>query len=246
MNEEHEDNFLARWSRRKRAARGGEVGRDAPGAQSDAVAPASPQGAIGATNRNQTIAGPGDAEALTTAPETGSVAQDDSEGATGEPQGSGRDFSDIDFDGLNYDSNYTSFMDKDVPHDIRNKALRKLWVSNPVLANMDGLDDYCEDYTDAAVCLPPGVMKTAYKFGRGFLDDKEVAEWEELGAPEAPSDTDGEADIVADSDAAPDEGASGLDAPAEDGLKVGHNESDDEAAVTASTPGAATAVSSKA
>ena len=73
-------------------------------------------------------------------------------------------------------------MDKNVSSADRHKALRKLWVSNPVLANMDGLDDYCEDYTDAAVCLPKGLMKTAYQYGRGFLNDDEVAAWEALGA----------------------------------------------------------------
>lgn len=92
-----------------------------------------------------------------------------------------KDFADFDFDKLDYDSDYRQFMDKDVSQEARNKALRKLWVSNPVLANMDGLDDYCEDYTDAAVCLPKGTMKTLYQFGRGFLDDDEVAEWEALG-----------------------------------------------------------------
>lgn len=92
-----------------------------------------------------------------------------------------KDFSDFDFDKLDYESDYKQFMDKDVSQEARNKALRKLWVSNPVLANMDGLDDYCEDYTDAAVCLPKGTMKTLYRYGRGFLDDDEVAEWEALG-----------------------------------------------------------------
>lgn len=92
-----------------------------------------------------------------------------------------KDFADFDFDKLDYDSDYEQFMKKDVSSEARHKALRKLWLSNPVLANMDGLDDYCEDYTDAAVCLPKGTMKTLYQYGRGFLNDEEVAEWESLG-----------------------------------------------------------------
>ncbi len=92
-----------------------------------------------------------------------------------------KDFADFNFEELDYDSDYKQFMEKDVTPEARQKALRKLWVSNPVLANMDGLDDYCEDYTDAAVCLPKGTMKTLYQYGRGFLDDDEVAEWEALG-----------------------------------------------------------------
>ena len=103
----------------------------------------------------------------------------ETDGETPEPP---KDFSDFDFEKLDYESDYTQFMDKNVSSSDRHKALRKLWVSNPVLANMDGLDDYCEDYTDAAVCLPKGMMKTAYQYGRGFLNDEEVAEWEALGA----------------------------------------------------------------
>ncbi len=94
------------------------------------------------------------------------------------------DFSKIDFDALDYNSDYTQFMGPDVPDDIRNKALRKLWVSNPILANIDGLDDYCEDYTDAAM-VPDGPVKTAYRVGKGFLSDEEVAEWEKLGQPKS-------------------------------------------------------------
>ncbi|MBU1211267.1 MAG: DUF3306 domain-containing protein [Alphaproteobacteria bacterium] len=105
-------------------------------------------------------------------------------GDGGDPAGepvAEKDFADFDFDKLDYDSDYKQFMEKDVSSEARHKALRKLWVSNPVLANMDGLDDYCEDYTDAAVCMPKGTMKTLYQYGRGFLDDDEVAEWESLG-----------------------------------------------------------------
>ncbi|MCB1505528.1 MAG: DUF3306 domain-containing protein [Hyphomicrobiaceae bacterium] len=92
------------------------------------------------------------------------------------------DFSQIDFEALTFDSDYTQFMGKNVPRDVQNKALRQLWLSNPVLANMDGLDDYCEDYTDAAM-VPVGGIKTAYRIGKGFLSDSEVAEWEKLGRP---------------------------------------------------------------
>jgi hypothetical protein len=40
------------------------------------------------------------------------------------------------------------------------------------------------DYTDAAVAATGRVLTTAYKVGRGFLDDDEVAAWERLGRPE--------------------------------------------------------------
>lgn len=154
MNEKLETpSFLERWSRRKR---GLDDGLPEPLAE-EANGGATPQ--VGPAE-------PGDAGG----------------GTDGETAETPKDFSDFDFEKLDYESDYTQFMDKNVSSNDRHKALRKLWVSNPVLANMDGLDDYCEDYTDAAVCLPKGMMKTAYKYGRGFLSDDEVAEWEALGA----------------------------------------------------------------
>jgi hypothetical protein len=37
-------------------------------------------------------------------------------------------------------------MREGVPEALRNRALRKLWLSDPVLANLDGLNDYDEDF----------------------------------------------------------------------------------------------------
>jgi len=56
----------------------------------------------------------------------------------------------IDIDTLEYDSDFTVFMKDKVPKTLKRMALRKLWLSNPILANVDGLNDYDEDFTDAA------------------------------------------------------------------------------------------------
>jgi hypothetical protein len=63
-------------------------------------------------------------------------------------------------DTLTKGDDFTAFMARAVPEHLRRRALRKLWVSNPVLANLDGLVDHGEDYTDAATVMPD--MKTAY------------------------------------------------------------------------------------
>lgn len=47
---------------------------------------------------------------------------------------------------LTKDSDYTVFMRAEVPDELRNAALRKLWGSDPVYANLDGLVDYGEDF----------------------------------------------------------------------------------------------------
>lgn len=62
---------------------------------------------------------------------------------------------------------FSAFLRREVPEFLRRRALRTLWTSNPVLANLDGLVDHGEDYTDAAVVVPR--LKTAYQVGRGML-----------------------------------------------------------------------------
>lgn len=58
------------------------------------------------------------------------------------------------------------FMDGRVPERIRARALRAFWKTNPVLANIDGLDEYCDDYTDAAMIIEN--MQTIYEVGKGY------------------------------------------------------------------------------
>ncbi|MEL6597368.1 MAG: DUF3306 domain-containing protein [Pseudomonadota bacterium] len=62
---------------------------------------------------------------------------------------------------------FTKFMAKAVPDRIRRRALRVLWRSNPVLANVDMLVDYGEDFTDGANVIEN--MQTAYQVGKGMM-----------------------------------------------------------------------------
>ena len=62
---------------------------------------------------------------------------------------------------------FAAFLKDAVPDRIKRVALRKLWTSNPILANVDGLLDYGEDFTDAAVGA--GVVETTYQVGKGML-----------------------------------------------------------------------------
>ena len=93
------------------------------------------------------------------------------------------DFADVDFDALDAKSDYSRFLQAGVPESIKNKALRQLWMSDALYTTPDPFQDYLHDYTDAAVAVPPGTLKTAYRIGKGFLTDEEVAEWEKLGKP---------------------------------------------------------------
>jgi len=83
------------------------------------------------------------------------------------------------------------FMDGRVPERIRLKALRAFWKTNPVLANIDGLDEYCEDYTDAAMVVEN--LQTIYQVGKGYAVQA-------LDALESLADDEAAADAIATGD----------------------------------------------
>ena len=70
-------------------------------------------------------------------------------------------------DALEKGDDFSVFFEKAVPERIRRRALRKLWLSNPVLANVDQLVDYGEDFTDSAMVVE--AMQTTYQVGKGML-----------------------------------------------------------------------------
>ncbi len=69
---------------------------------------------------------------------------------------------------------FSGFMQTAVPERIRKLALRKLWRSNPVLANVDNLVDYGEDFTKEGAL--GAAVKTAYQVGKGILNKVEEIE----------------------------------------------------------------------
>jgi putative acetyltransferase len=153
-----EEPFLKRWSRRKVEAREGPTPGEAPAAAEEAKV-----------------------AALDARSERGDVASDDKPREKRELTEA--DFADVDFDALDAKSDYSRFLQAGVPETIKNKALRRLWMSDALYTTPDPFQDYLHDYTDAAVAVPPGTLKTAYRIGKGFLSDEEVAEWEKLGKP---------------------------------------------------------------
>lgn len=188
MSTSSDENFLARWSRLKRQP--SESGDDqaahqnAPMDAAHAPVSGDSETAAGALSRSDAgVEGSGEKSAT-------------AEAATP------RDYSDFDFQSLNFQSDYAEFMRADIPRDVRNKALRQLWNSDPIFSTSDGLTDYCEDYTDAAV-VPAGAIRTAYRIGRGFLNDAEVAEWDALGRPADPTVADAADDTGAGTAAMP-------------------------------------------
>jgi hypothetical protein len=145
-----EDPFLARWSRRKRSPHHDRPVRDTePGRRdSDALTDASAEDKPPAAVAEPGVAEPGVAEPGTVAEEL------------------------PDIDSLDKTSDFTVFLKEGVPEAIRRKALRRLWRTDPVLANLDGLNDYDEDFS--ALGMVTEHLKTIYKVGKGYLDEDEV------------------------------------------------------------------------
>jgi hypothetical protein len=156
MNDKDE-RFLARWSRRKLESKD-----HGPAKETTAEPQEAPQS--GARDR-------------------GSGAPDRSERQPTERL-TEADFADVDFEALNMESDYSRFLAPNVPDSIKYKALRKLWHSDASFTQIDPFQDYTQDFTDAACAVPAGALKTAYRVGKGFLSNEEIADWEKLGVPE--------------------------------------------------------------
>ncbi|MCT4369397.1 DUF3306 domain-containing protein [Yangia mangrovi] len=87
------------------------------------------------------------------------------------------------------------FLESQLPKRLKNRALRTLWRSNPVLACLDGLNDYDTDFTGVT---PAADFKTTYQVGKGLLAhleyvgrqqaETEIAETEAEETPAEPVD----------------------------------------------------------
>lgn len=62
---------------------------------------------------------------------------------------------------------FKAFLCKTVPAHLRKRALRTLWRSDPVLACVDGLNDYDDDYLTGS--FGQGPISTTYQVGKGML-----------------------------------------------------------------------------
>ena len=180
VEDDERDGFLTRWSRRKQA--------HAAGSTEPAPSDALVEGGA-ASSSTETPGGEAGRVEDGQSAEVGEESDDAALARLGLPDpetlGPGDDFS--------------RFMGEAVPTRLRNRALRKLWLTNSTLANLDELLDYGEDFTDAATVVEN--LQTAYQVGRGMLvpdaapqaeaeaeagaDDETIVEHEELDDAEA-------------------------------------------------------------
>jgi len=140
-------------------------------------------------------------DALEVAGEALPVEADPKDGApeeTGEASIDPEDLPDI--ESLDSESDYTVFMQQGVPDELRKLALRKLFLSNPAFAVLDGLNDYDEDYSLLGIAVEK--VKTAYVAGRGFLEDKDLVQIDDPDEELAEDEGIEDAPAVADADGA--------------------------------------------
>jgi len=153
-----EEGFVRRWSRRKSAAREQARAPEREPVQEPEGADAAPAPA-----------------ALGSAPPPEEPGRRDPEAVV--------DLDSLpDVETLTYESDYTAFMRKGVPAELRKQALRRLWRSHPTLANLDGLLEYGEDYTKIGTVK--SVVRTAYQVGRGMLHDRAIEPADRVGRDE--------------------------------------------------------------
>ncbi len=79
-------------------------------------------------------------------------------------------------------TDFSRFLREDVPERLQRAALRKLWNSDDILANLDGLNDYDEDFT------PAGMAAAAAEFFRRTAETL----LEETPSPEHPDTKEGD------------------------------------------------------
>lgn len=183
---------LARWSQRKLAARKASRGSAAPTARDETPAPAEAETAPPPVEKSVPAAAP---------PAVQESAAEADAPASGESKPVLPSL-----DELYADSDYTAFLAKDVPEALTRAALRKLWLSDPVFANLDGLNDYDQDYNLVEQAVT--VAQSSFKVGRGHRDDDspEVAQEDGSDAPNVAQDAGGDdsmrqaADIASDNE----------------------------------------------
>lgn len=154
---------LSRWSRRKAESRD-----DAKPVRTRGSAAPAPPEEPSATGAAPAVVEPGGTEPDSAAPPP--------------------DLPDI--ESLNADSDFTVFMREGVPSELRKLALRKLWRSDPIFANVDGLMEYGEDFAEPSDLIAQA--KRAYDAAREQLGEK-----------------DGESDDVEETEIEPDEPSDG-------------------------------------
>ncbi|QPC41907.1 DUF3306 domain-containing protein [Kaustia mangrovi] len=190
-----DETFIARWSRRKLKEERDED-RDAPVSPDESGTPA---------------------EAGTAPDVSGQDGEGTGEALTPEEEAMVRELEEVDIDALTHEDDFTRFLHKKVPAELKRRALRKLWTTDPLFAIRDGLNDYDTDFTDKATVVE--TLKSAWMPGCGYApeESEEPEEPEEEAPGAAAASQDDEAVASVDGEERDQAGESSADGAEEEG-----------------------------
>ncbi len=77
-------------------------------------------------------------------------------------------------DRLDAGDDFSAFMRAAIPERLRRRALRRLWGTDPLLANVDGLVDYGEDFTRSESAWR--AVESVWHAGRERLEERRTAD----------------------------------------------------------------------
>jgi Protein of unknown function (DUF3306) len=155
MSVSDDDSFFSRWSRRKAQVRSGEVVAEPVQAAPDVVAAVAVPAAV------PVVSEPPVAEAQVPPPPTLEDAQ-----------------------ALTPASDFSRFVAKDVPSEVRNAAVKKLFA-DPHFNVMDGLDIYIDDYSKPSPLSAADMAKMVSAQFLKLVDDPEDKDKKPLAADPA-------------------------------------------------------------
>lgn len=106
----------------------------------------------------------------------------------------------VDLESLDDSSDFSIFMKDGVPDGLRRKAYRLLWRTNPVLANLDGLNDYDENFADPGMLMKN--FKSAWDVTKGYdTGEEDIPEMGDLPSEELPEEpVDAESPVEAEAE----------------------------------------------
>ena len=110
-----------------------------------------------------------------------------------------------DIETLDKDSDFTPFLNVNVPDQLRRLALKKLWASDPVFASLDGLNDYDDDYSTLGMIVEK--VSSVFQPGKGMPEPEPEPEQLQSGAedPQQPAEEVAEASTGEDDAESPDD-----------------------------------------
>ena len=111
----------------------------------------------------------------------------------------------IDIDSLGAGDDFTVFLKRGVPDALKRRALHRLWRTDPVLACLDGLNDYDQNFADPSLNM--SVFKSAWQVGKGYVtEEPEAAPAETAETPaEPPADEPAAPEQIAEAEPVPEQ-----------------------------------------